>query len=167
MSLEIQFVRVLNLFVYLQQQNFLPTIKEHMFYIFISKAQNEAGNSVPPSLEVGIEAIAIRFISLGTCAGSLLKFKCPTRKLQEPVRLHFCIRWIKCYPPLEQLGPDVLQSNDYYFVVYVCDLCGLFSFISLFNPLQSDAVKDFQGQLISKAKEVDQLRVDLQNIEVF
>lgn len=49
----------------------------------------------------------------------------------------------------------------------VCDLCGLFSFISLFNVLQSDAVKDIQGQLISKAKEVDQLRVDLQNMEVF
>lgn len=30
----------------------------------------------------------------------------------------------------------------------------------------SDAVKDFQGQLISKAKEVDQLRVDLQNMEL-
>ena len=31
---------------------------------------------------------------------------------------------------------------------------------------QSDAVKDFQGHLMSKANEVDQLRVDLQNMEV-
>ena len=32
--------------------------------------------------------------------------------------------------------------------------------------VQADAVKDFQGHLISKASEVDQLRVDLQNMEV-
>jgi len=32
--------------------------------------------------------------------------------------------------------------------------------------VQADDVKDFQGHLISKASEVDQLRVDLQNMEV-
>ena len=52
---------------------FLPTVNEHTFYIFVSKEQNEAGNSVPLSLEVGIEAIVISFISLGTHEGSLFK----------------------------------------------------------------------------------------------
>ncbi|XP_015763131.1 PREDICTED: uncharacterized protein LOC107342171 [Acropora digitifera] len=33
------------------------------------------------------------------------------------------------------------------------------------DTLFADAVKDFQGHLISKASEVDQLRVDLQNME--
>ena len=49
--------------------NFLPTVDEDTFYLF--KSAKGAGNCVIPSLDVGIEAIAIRIISF-RCLSRLL-----------------------------------------------------------------------------------------------
>ena len=60
MHLSLEFQKSACLFTFFSG-NFLPTVHEHMFYVFVLKVQNEQG--IVPSLEVGIEVIAIRIIS--------------------------------------------------------------------------------------------------------